>query len=309
MSYPGAVLIAGLVLLWLGAEGVIRGGRRISSLAGISPLIVGLTFGAIATSLPEITVSWIASFTGAGAVSLGNAAGSNIANTGLALGLGALIYPLAVEKEIMKYDLKYLIAAALFLYFCTIDMRISRPEGILLIAGFFVYALHIIKRHRGSRRIKEASSPGAVKMPALFFAAGVAGLLAGGHMAVAGALALAETLSISQAAVGLSIVAVGTSLPEIAVVVAGGIRKSPEISFGTVIGSNILNIFLVAGGAALINPITIEKTEFIYLAPAVVLFTALLFPVMFSGRKLSRLEGLFLLLCYAGYIVLLAIKP
>ncbi len=303
MTAHFGVMIAGFLLLWLGAEGFVRGGARISSAAGISSVIVGLTFGAIATSLPELTVSWIASFTGAGAVALGNAAGSNIANTGLALGLGALIYPLAADKEILKYDFRYLLGASLLLVVFTFDMVFSRPEGLVLVAFFFIYILHIIKRHRVAAPLPVSGD--SIVIPVFLFILGGSALFAGGRLAVSGTLALARALGISQAAAGLTIIALGTSLPEIAVLVAGSVRKAPEISLGTIVGSNIFNILLVGGGSAAINPIHINRAEALFQAPALLLFTLLLFGVMLAGRRISRYEGGFLLFCYAGYIALL----
>lgn len=302
MVSSAALLIFGLVIVWFGAEGFIRGGRRIAAGAGISPLIVGLTFGAVATSLPEISVSWAASFSGAGAMALGNAAGSNIANTGLALGLGVLIYPMAAEKEILRNDFWFLLIASLLFYIFTRNMFVGRLEALGLVVVFFIYILHIIKRHVVARRWNTDRQKASLKMPALFFVAGSAGLIAGGRIAVGGALGLAEIWNISQTVVGLSIVALGTSLPEIAVLVTGGIRKSPGISLGTIVGSNVLNILLVAGGAVLIRPVVISEKSFLFQAPAVVLFALLLLPLMAGERIINRSRGVFLLLCYVAYM-------
>ncbi|MGM0569054.1 MAG: calcium/sodium antiporter [Elusimicrobiota bacterium] len=299
------LLISGILLLWLGAESFVKGGKYAASF-GISPLILGITFGAVATSLPEFAVSWIAAFKGSPQIAVGNASGSIIANTGLALGLGSLIFPLKINEEAIKYDFLFLMISSLLFLIFSADLHMGRLEGVVFLVFFLLYMFHLFKRRMDfSIKASNKNNTTGITSSVFFLLVGAGLIIAGGRMVVSGASAFSDMLGISEVFIGLSITALCTSLPEIALVVAGALRKSHGISLGTIIGSNIYNILLALGGALLISPVEISRREMLFQAPAVIIFTIILFPIMLSSRKINRGEGAFLLLCYAGYIYLM----
>ncbi|MFH1414672.1 MAG: calcium/sodium antiporter [Elusimicrobiota bacterium] len=297
--------IAGIIMLWIGAGWFVKGSKGIAESMNISPLMIGLTLGAVGTSMPEFMVSTMAAASGMTDISLGNVIGSNMANIGLALGLGSLIFPVPVEKGVIKYDYWVLLSAGILLYLFSVNGTLGRSEGILFIILFICYFVFLAARHKFSTDKNPAAKK---KYPILkctvLFLSGAAGLTAGGKLIVMNAVKLAEVWGISEAVIGITVVAVGTSLPEIAVVITGALKKQPEISIGTIVGSNIINIFLISGVAASISPIVIKGSEIIFQAPAVVLFTVLLFPVIID-RMIKRYEGGLLFICYAVYIFML----
>ncbi len=293
--------LLGLAVLWIGAEAFVKGGRISARRLGVSPMLIGLTLGAAATSMPELSVSWVAAFLGRGDMALGNAAGSNIANLGLALGMGALVYPFSVNREIICFDLPLLIFSSLLLWLFTANQYIGRAEGSVLIFFFFAYMLYALKRGKLNFR-RPKNNKISLKWPFIFFFVGVILIIGGGELTVRGARELASAWGISPSAIGLSAIALGTSVPEIAVLLTGAFRKSTGIGLGTIIGSNIFNIFLVAGGAALISPTKIYDKEIFFYAPALILFSSILFLMIFKKRSMSRIKGLILLICYFIYI-------
>ncbi len=293
--------------MWMGAHWFVAGGIVIASTLGVSALIIGLTIGAVGTSLPELIVSWLAAGVGTPGISLGNVVGSNIANIGLALGVGAVIFPVPVEKSVKKYDYWVLLISVLGLLIITWDLIFTGIEGIVFVLLFILYLFFLSYRHKklsGNLKKKEKLNHHSLGKGIVFFIAGVLGLYAGSRLTINAAYNIAVSYGVSDTIIGITAVAVGTSLPEVAVVVSGSLKKKPEISLGTIIGSNIINTFLVAGGAAIINPIVIVKEEFVFLVPSVLLFTLLLLPAIFLGKKINRLKGVFLL---SGYIIYVAV--
>ncbi|MGM0440856.1 MAG: calcium/sodium antiporter [Elusimicrobiota bacterium] len=304
MLYSIALFFLGIMFLWFGANKFIEGGSMIAGSLGVSTLIIGLTVGAVGTSLPELIVSWLAAGVGSSNISLGNVVGSNIANIGLALGLGAFVFPVPVEKDVKKYDYWILLISALGLFIVTRDLVFTGFEGKFFIIAFVLYVFFLIYRHKlDSRLDKEARvSQKSLSWGIIFFIAGATGLYFGAKIIVDTATEIAVNFGISEAIIGITAVAVGTSLPEVAVVLSGSIKKKPEISLGTIVGSNIINTFLIAGGASIISPVNIVKGEYLFQAPAVLIFTLLLFPAAFLGEKIERWGGAILL---AGYIIYL----
>lgn len=299
------LLAVGIFILWVGADWFIKGGRIIAERVGISPLIIGLTIGAIGTSMPELIVSSMAAAIGKTSISIGNVVGSNIANIGLALGLGALVLPVPVEKEVIKYDYWVLLGSGILFYFFTRDSYMSSLEGIIFVVLFVAYFIFLAARQHFSKfKVEAQAKKGSMVKGAKFFILGLIGLTAGAKFIVGSASEIASAWGVTETIIGITVVAIGTSLPEIAVVVAGSLRKQPEISIGTIIGSNIINILLVAGLASIISPISLDPKEFIFQAPAVILFSLLLLPVIID-RKVKRFEGALLCFLYIGYVYLI----
>ncbi len=298
--------VIGALLLWKGADIFVRGASVLAARAGVSGLMAGLTLGALGTSLPEMVVSWFAAVSGTPSIALGNAMGSNVANICLALGLGAVIAPVeAARREIMA-EYGVMVFAAALLWALSFGLYISRVSGsVLLLCG--VLYLFLLSRRRKTAPAAPVSEGKNRSLPAA--AAGtllaLGALLLGADFMVGSVVSAARATGLSQTLISLSAVALGTSLPEIAVLVAGSIRKEYGIGIGTVIGSNIFNIFFVAGGAAAISGISIESAEFIFQIPAVFAVSVLLFPFLFTGLRVARAEGAALLGLYMGYMYLI----
>ena len=300
----GAELAAGILLLYCGAELLVKGGVAVAVRLGIPPLIVGLTLVSFATSAPELVVSIQAALEGNGAISVGNVVGSNICNLGLILGLSSVIAPLEVSRRLRIVDAPQMIAlTALFAGIGFFAHRFDRLAGVLFLA---LLALSLRANIRSARRNGEAPPPevcsGARSLPAalLMTAGGVAALTGGAHLLVEGATALGKLAGISDAVIGLTIVAVGTSLPELATSVIAAIRREQEIALGNIVGSNILNILVIMGISPLIRPVS--ATGITGVDWAVLLGTALLLYPMMLPKRIPRAGGLLFLLVFIGYM-------
>lgn len=303
------LIIVGLVLLTVGAEGFVRGSASLARRLGLSPLVVGLTVVALGTSSPELVVSVRAALDGRGGISIGNVVGSNIVNIGLILGLSALLFPLRVQARIIRFDVPILLVATALLLLMIQDDRLGRLEGAVLFAGIVAYILFTLRASREESDVVrdeyEESVPkvrGSWVKDAVFAVLGLAGLLIGARSMVNGAVQLAQAYGVSESIIGLTIVAVGTSLPELASSLLAAYRKEPDIAVGNVIGSNIFNILGILGTAALVSPLSgFGLTRIDLLAFAA---TALLvLPLLKSGLRITRGEGAFLVALYAGYLV------
>ena len=302
--------VVGLVLLYYGAEFLVKGGSSIALKLKISPLVIGLTLVAYATSAPELVVSVDAAMKGFGDVSIGNIVGSNICNIALILGLCALITPLKVNAKLLNLDVWLMIAAAVVLLGCyALTGGVNRWEAALLLAGCISYTVWSI---RASRK----DTPAAGDIPEvryniwialLMVSGGLGALIGGAKLFVNSAIVMAQWCGVSDAVIGLTVVAVGTSLPELATSVVAAIRKEQDIAIGNVVGSNIFNVLAILGVAPLISPIRTQNISYVDMF----LMTALsimLYPVMKTGMKISRKEGVLLLTIYIGYTAYLIIS-
>ena len=308
-------LLAGLVLLYIGAEWLVRGGVRIASRCGISPLVIGLTLVAFATSAPELVVSVEAAWNGQGDISVGNVVGSNICNIALILGLSALITPLQVKTQLLRFDGPLLLV--LTLGFAAMGYGIgglNRWCGGILFCGLIAYTvwnIYAARRESDNEQLQQEcedeiaglgrrlkSWPSCI----LLVVVGLGALVIGGRLLVDGAVAFGRFFGISEAVIALTVVAVGTSLPELATSVVAACRRQQDIAIGNVVGSNIFNILGIMGLSPLIRPVQsagIHPVDWGML----VAVTVLLLPFMLSNLTLSRREGAVLLLIYLGYTV------
>ena len=256
-------MLGGLVLLAAGAEGLVRGSSALALRFGVTPLVVGLTVVAFGTSSPELFVSVQAAYRGESGIALGNIVGSNISNVALILGLSAIARPMAVRSELIKREVPVMIAVTVGLCLLLLDGLLSRLEGFALVVGsigYTTFAYIAARRDRSvlvAEEFKEALTEPrrAAWLNMLFVVMGFVLLLAGANLLLIGAVAVAEQFGVSQIVIGLTIVAIGTSLPELATSVVASVRREPDVAFGNAIGSNILNILLILGIAALIRPI------------------------------------------------------
>ncbi|MGQ0799626.1 MAG: calcium/sodium antiporter [Pseudomarimonas sp.] len=302
-------ILGGLVLLGFGAEGLVRGSSSIALRMGVTPLVIGLTIVAFGTGSPEMIVSLQAALSGNSDLALGNIVGSNICNIALILGIAALARPLHVRSELLQREVPVMIVVTLVLAAMLYDGMLGRWEGALLAISAVVYTVVI---YRAARRDRDAevAAEYANELPppqsntlrsVALVAAGFVGLLVGANVLVYGAVVIAEAMGMSQVVIGLTVIAIGTSLPELATSVVAAVRNDADVAFGNVLGSNILNILLVLGVVAMIRPISSAGLRPLDLG--VLIGTALLiYPLMWRGRILDRWEGGLLLAGYATYV-------
>ena len=309
------LLLGGLGLLAFGGDGLVRGAVGIANRLGLSPMFVGLVLVGFGTSAPELATSLQAQFARSPGVAVGNVVGSNTANILLILGIGAVIRPILAVREALLRDglaLTIATAAAMALLFHSPAPAIW---GVALIGLLLIYIglSYVLDRRRGSNagalHEAEAASTGApqnILVAILFFLGGLAGVLIGARLLVTGAISIAEAFGISQAVIGLTIVAVGTSLPELAATIAAALRRQGDVAFGNVIGSNIFNAAGILGAASLAAPLDVPQRilgEDVWVMLAA---TAILLVFAFTGQRVDRREGALLLALYAAYIAWLA---
>lgn len=312
------LLLIGFPLLLAGAWTTVSGAGALALGLGVSRLTVGLTVVAVGTSAPELIVTLASAWQGAADMALGNVVGSNLANTLLILGLCALLTPLALERTMRRREIPFALLATLVLAVLVNDAIISgaplsllsRGDGLALLGYFAIYMYYMFSLSGESSA--ESSSPVAQKsMPvaALLFLAGIAGLSLGGHWLVAGARAIALDLGMSEALVGLTVLAVGTSLPEMATSVTAAVRRDADMAVGNIVGSNVFNILWILGVSAAVTPLGYNLMLNLDLA-VLVLATLLFFLFTFTGRrhKIDRLEGICFLCLYAAYIGFLILR-
>ncbi len=299
-------LVGGSLFLYFGAEGLVRGSSSVAIKKGITPLVVGLTIVSFGTSSPELVVSVSAAIRGNPAIAFGNVVGSNICNIALILGVAALIRPIKVNMKLIKTDIVIMIGVTFLLILLVIDQSLSRLDGIIFIVGIIFYNLYTLKLAK-----KEKSDDLPVKaekektwLDFLFILGGLVILVIGANLFLSGAVKIARYLGASDIIIGISIVALGTSLPELATSIVASIKNEGDISLGNVVGSNIFNILAILGIAALIQPIVLSGPNAINYVDVTVMFlvTIVLLPLAWSKLEVSRLEGVFLLVLYIGYI-------
>jgi cation:H+ antiporter len=309
MLIDSIYLLAGLVLLYFGGESLIAGSLRIAHRFKISPFVIGATIMGFGTSSPELAVSILASFRGEAEVAVGNVIGSNIANVGLVLGLTALLAPLTIAPQRFKSEKPPLLIATCLILFLAWDYNLSRWEGILLLAGLAIYTWRTIRNDDGSDfELEEDFSLFAGKKigyQILLTVAGLALLIVGAEWMVRGAVSIARGVGISEWFIGISIVALGTSLPEIVSSLLSARRGHGEMALGNIFGSNIFNIFMVLGASATLHPLNIQEK----IHPDLLIttgVTCLLLLLISRKHQLNKPESIILLLCYFSYIGLKA---
>lgn len=306
------LLLAGVGLLYLGGEGLVRGGVGLGKRLGMSPLVIGLTIVSCGTSSPELAASLTAVLTGSPAIAVGNVIGSNIANLSLVLGITALVWPLTSSARSLARDTVVMLVASIGLFALVRDDLVTRGEGALLLAVMVGYIIFLLTRGEEDKDVNEEFET-AVLPPTrrriwrnlVMVLAGTALLVLGAKLLVMGAVGIAHKLGISERVVGLTMVAFGTSLPELAASLVAAVRHHSEIVIGNLIGSNIFNILMILGGTAVVQPVAAPWAE-LRIDLLAMLAIAVLGPILlFSGQRISRWEGGLLLLFYAGYVALL----
>ena len=309
------MLLLGLAVLTVGAELLVRGASKLAAAVGISPLVIGLTVVAFGTGAPELVVSLQSTLAGEPDVAIGNVIGSNIVNILLILGISALIVPLRVSQQLIRFDVPLMVTLSFVVLFFAIDGRIGRLEGLLLTAGMVAYTLWAILKSRKEQAGIQAeyaaefgleqgdSSPGGALLNAVLLIVGLLLLVLGSRWFVASAVAIARELGVSELVIGLTIVAAGTSLPEVATSIMAAIRGERDIAVGNAVGSNIFNIMGVLGIASLVSAegLGIPEAAFRLDLPVMVAVSVACLPIFFTGHLIARWEGGLFLAYYCAY--------
>ncbi len=314
MLITGLLLVLGLACLVFGADWFVKGAAGLADAMGVSPLVIGLTVVAYGTSMPELVVSAVAALDGSSAIALGNVVGSNIANIGLILGITALIAPPKVDGGLIKREIPILLVSAALVPLALRNGVLSRVEAIVLIIGAVAFTIATVRYSKTApagdqlvsetisetvAEIAEAKATSSTLRLVLIGLAGLALLLQGGRWFVGAAVTIAEAAGISERIIGLTVVAVGTSLPELAASVVAAVRGHSAMAVGNVIGSNIFNVFFVLGVAGVLSPIAGDLTELRVDLALMVGFSVLAAVMLRGERVISRIEGAVML---TGYI-------
>ena len=305
-------VVAGLILLIWGADRFVHGAAATARNLGIAPLLIGLTVVALATSAPEILVSVVAALDGQPGLAYGNAIGSNIVNIGLVLGLTAMIRPIKLESATLRREMPALLAVTLLTVSLFLDTYLSQIDGVVMLTGLVIVMVWLTRlgmRSAANDPIKidyEAEIPSDVTMPmaVVWLIIGLTILLIGAKILVYGAIGVAEMLGVSEVVIGVTIVAFGTSLPELAVSLASALKGEYGLAIGNIVGSNIFNLLAVIGVAATIAPSPLAPSVLSLHIFVMVAFTLVLFAMTYDydGKaELSRLEGAALLIAYLAY--------
>ena len=305
-------MIAGLVLLILGAERFVHGAAATARNFGIAPLLIGLTVVAFATSAPEVLVSVVAASRGEPGLAIGNAIGSNIVNIGLVLGMTAIIRPIKLESATLRREMPALLAVTLLTVSLFLDSRLTNIDGYVMLTGLVIVMIWLVRlgsRSAANDPIKrdfEAEIPDDVSMKSavIWVVVGLSALLLGAEWLVTGAIGIAQTLGVSEVVIGITIVAFGTSLPELAVSLISVLKGEYGLAIGNIVGSNIFNLLAVIGIAAAIEPMALHPSVLSLHIFVMVAFTLVLFAMTYDydGKaRLSRLEGVALLAAFIAY--------
>jgi cation:H+ antiporter len=311
------LFLLGLLLLIGGAELLVRGASRLAAVAGISRLVIGLTVVAYGTGSPEFAVSMIAALTAKPDIAAGNVVGSNIFNVLFILGLSALLVPLIVSRQVLRREVPVMIGSSLLLWLLALDGKVGRLDGALLLGGLVVYTLLSIRLGRkeaaqdaGPHSASNNQVAGPLWLQVALVVAGLALLVLGSHWLVNSSIQIARFMGVSDLVIGLTIVAAGTSLPEVATSVLAAIRSERDISLGNVVGSNIFNILGVLGASSLAAPggLMVAPGLLAFDIPVMVAVAFGCMPIFFTGHRIARWEGGLFFAYYAAYTAYLILQ-
>lgn len=313
--FQSILFFLGVFGVYAGAEWFVKGSSNLSRELGIRPIIIGLTVVAFGTSSPELAVSLTAAFKGSDKISIGNIIGSNIANIGLVLGITAIVFPLKVERIIMKKELPLMIGISCLFCVMAMDKRIGIIDGSVLFMGIVLYIGYQVYHTVNSKGSGDGS--GSVKMNGssinrktvlmniVCIALGLPCLLVGSQLLVKSAIFIAGRFGFSEMVIGLTVVALGTSIPEMATSVVSAFRRETDICVGNIIGSNIFNILMVIGSVAVVRPLAINQGTLFFELPVMLIFSIALIPMIRGNLTVNRIEGFLLTLGYLVFIFFL----
>jgi len=307
------LLIIGFALLIKGADYFVDGATKIAQTLRVSPMLIGLTIVAFGTSAPEASVSFIAAFEGNSDVAIGNVVGSNIFNATFILGVTAIVYPLAVQNDTIRKEIPFALLAAVALLLLISDVQlqysdlnlITRTEGFILLLFFAVFLYYVFEMARNNRTQVDESPVNTENTSwmknSLLTVGGLVGIVFGGNIVVKNSIEIALSLGMSETLVGLTIVAVGTSLPELVTSITAALKKQTDIAIGNIVGSNIFNIFFILGASATIHPLAVDSIIFLDMW-LMVLVTILLLILSRTHYRISKIEGIILAIIYIIYV-------
>lgn len=302
----------GLLALFFGGESLVKGASRLARILGINPVVIGLTIVAFGTSAPEFVVCLIAAFEGSSDIVLGNIVGSNISNIGLILGSAALMSPIFIQIRLIKVEVPIMIAISLVLYALAWNLGIGRIEGVFLFSlliAFGVYSYYdaLKEPYHVEEEFKEfVGNKKEIWKQLALLVIGLAGLVIGARLVVDSAISMAKLFGVSELIISVTAVAIGTSLPELSTSIIASLRKEHDIVVGNIIGSNIFNLGIL-GLVSVIHPINVNPGLLRFEFPVMLFFSILVIPVMKTGHRISRKEGLLLLIFYLAFIAVLFI--
>ena len=306
--------IVGVLLLLVGGEVLVRGASRLATAAGVSPLIVGLTVVSLCTSAPELAASVAAALEGQADIAYANVVGSNVVNVLLILGSSALAAPLIVAPRLLRVDAPVMVAASLGLLFLSLDGRVGPGDGVLLLGALALYIAWTVRTARreaaGTAAAREAAPPqrGELLRNVGLVLAGVSALVLGAHWMVGGAVALARTLGVSERVIGLTVVAVGTSLPELVTSIVAALRGERDIAVGNVIGSNLFNILAVLGATSAVGGgVAVAPAALSIDLPVMIAAAVACLPLGYTALRIDRWEGGLLVTWYVAYTAFLVL--
>ncbi|MDN3668558.1 calcium/sodium antiporter [Echinicola jeungdonensis] len=304
------LIFIGFLILLLGGKVLVDGASAVAAKLGLSPSVIGMTIVAFGTSAPELLVSLTAALKGTNDIAVGNVVGSNISNITLVLGSSVLVYPVALRTSAVKWDYSFTLFATLLFYALALNGMISMVEGIILFTLLILINWFLFKTmHHGLDEISDEETEKIKQAPLvrsiLFIIGGILGLYYGSELLVENAILLAQKFGVSERIIGVTIIAIGTSLPELATSILAAIKKETDIAIGNILGSNLQNILSIIGVTAIVKPIEVTdaflSSDFLWMIG----FTLLLYPIMRSGHRITRMEGGLLLLVYGLYIYFL----
>ena len=337
MTTAALLLVFGLAFLISGADMLVRGASRLAAIAGIPPLVVGLTVVAFGTSAPELAVSARSALAGQSDIALGNVVGSNIFNILFILGIASLITPISVSRQVVRQEVPIMIGVSLIGWLLSANGVIGRLEGLLLLTGIATYTIFLIIQGRKTEKTdseainskdkpeekgnqdvsadalpakREIRSARSIMIAIAFVVAGLAFLVLGSGWLVDGAVRIARRYNVSELVIGLTIIAAGTSMPELATSIVGALKGERDIAVGNVVGSNVFNILAVLGAASLFssNGVGVSADAQAVDIPVMVAASVVCLPIFFTGARISRLEGAFFLAGYIAYAIYLGLN-
>ncbi len=312
------LLILGLVILIVGGEFLVRGAVGLSSAMKISPLVIGMTVVSFGTSAPELLVSIQSAMSGNPGIAIGNVIGSNIANLALVLGVTVMIFPIVAEQQTKKLDFPIMLFATFLFYIFALNLSLEFWEGlvfVLILLGFTYYLIVNSRKNTKKELVEKdeavgelAGAPISTGVSVLFLLGGLVGLYFGSDWFVGGATGIARSFNLSDSVIGVTVVALGTSAPELVASIMAALKKQSDISVGNLIGSNIFNIFAVLGITSLVKPIAVEESVMSFDMWWMIGISLLLVPVLYLGSKIGKLKGAVLVFSYVMYIVFVVLK-
>ena len=298
------ILTAGLILLCVGSSLLVEGAASTAVMFAVRPVIVGLTIVSFATSAPELLVSLVAAVKGSGGISIGNILGSNVINISLVLGISAIIKPVTIKKQIVKIEIPYMILISCIFWLLCMDSKIGKSDGFILIFLLIVFLVYGVITAKDKNSVKDLAkpSPVAIFKNIIFIILGIVMLAYGANFVVQEAIIIAQQIGLSQTFIGISVVAFGTSLPELATSAVAAAKGESDISVGNVVGSNLFNICLVMGVVGIFNPMSIDSNLHFFQFPFMLFICFFLGLVAFMNQGIGKKIGFLFIILFFVYI-------